>query len=207
MTIIRDLETGFKDHNVFSIAEARRQLGRTRSKNLSRILSYMKANGMIYSLGHGTYTFNRNLNVSGFAYSPFYYGLMFAMTIRELWDQNSRPDILTPRKVRISNIKVFNGEESVFVHHVPIKLFFGFDMVKYGGIKVPVSDPEKTLIDLFYYRVKLSTGDYGGILKAVSYDKLNKYLKFYDVRLASTVMKFAKRYKPAADSGRLSDPY
>ena len=42
----------------------------------------------------------------------------------------------------------------VFVHHIPARYFLGFDIISYGELKIPVSDPEKTPIDLFYYKVR-----------------------------------------------------
>ncbi|MCL4372651.1 hypothetical protein M1384_01145 [Candidatus Parvarchaeota archaeon] len=68
--------------------------------NLTRIIAYMKSNRKLYTIRKGVYTFRKDIMVAGFAYSPFYYGLLSALTIRELWTQNSRPDIVTIRKVR-----------------------------------------------------------------------------------------------------------
>ena len=146
--------------------------------------------------------------VAGFAYSPFYYGLLSALTINELWTQNSRPDIITIRKVRVSSMHIFGDmKETVFVHHVPAKYFFGFDIVKYGTLNVPVSDPEKTLIDLFYYKVRLPIQDYGELLKKISRKKVRKYLERYDKHTATVVLNFIKRYKGSADAGKLVSPY
>jgi hypothetical protein len=154
------------------------------------------------------YTFKKDDMMSGFSYSPFYYGLLSALTIRELWTQNSRPDIITVKRVRTSSVHIFGDpKDRVFVHHMPAKYFFGFDIIKYGTLKVPVSGPEKTLIDLFYYKVKLPIQDYGNLLREVSRKRLHEYLKAYDKHTAVTVLNFVRKYKSLADSGRLRNPY
>jgi predicted transcriptional regulator of viral defense system len=179
-----------------------------KTANLTRIIAYMKSSKKLYTIRKGVYAFRKDSMVAGFAYSPFYYGLLSALTINELWTQNSRPDIITIRKVRVSSIHIFGDmKETVFVHHVPAKYFFGFDIVKYGTLNVPVSDPEKTLIDLFYYKVRLPIQDYGELLKKISRKKVRKYLERYDKHTATVVLNFIKRYKESADAGKFVSPY
>ncbi len=209
MTIVKEIKSRFADYPVFTYRDVKLYLGAAHSQaNLVRILSYMKSNGMIYSPRKGIYTFKNDDMVSGFSYSPFYYGLLSALSIRELWTQNSRPDIITMRKVRTSKTHVFGStERTIFVHHIPAKYFFGFDIMKYGGMNMPVSDPEKTLIDLFYYRIRLPIQNYARLLRAVHMKKLRAYLKAYDSRTYAVVAAFAKKHKKDADSGKSDSPY
>ncbi len=210
MTIVKDIIEHFSDYPIFTSRDLKLYFtGRGAKKhNLARIVSHMKSSGRLYALRKGVYTFKKDDAVCGFSYAPFYYGLLFALTVRELWTQNSRPDIITVRKVRTSRVYLFGDRGDVaFVHHVPAKYFFGFDTVKYGAYKVPVSDPEKTLIDLFYYKVKLPIQDYSGLLKDTNKAKLQMYLKSYDKHTATTVLNFFNEYKSPADSGRLTSPY
>jgi len=210
MTIVKEIATHFANYPVFTYRDVKLYIeGNRRSvKNLPRLISYMKSTGVISSIRKGAYTFNKDIMVAGFAYSPFYYGLLSALTIRELWTQNSKPEIMTLRKVRNSKSYVFEEKNNiVFLHHVPVKYFFGFDTVNYGKLKVPVSNPEKTLIDLFHYKVKLPIQNYSGLLRAVNKKRLDEYLKMYNKRIAETVLNFVKKYKAKADSGRLESPY
>jgi predicted transcriptional regulator of viral defense system len=168
----------------------------------------MKKTGKVYSITKGVYTFNKDEMVSGFGYAPFYYGLLSALTIRDLWTQNSRPVVMTIKRVRKSRVKIFDDKnDAVFLHHIPVKYFFGFDIIKYGRFMLPVSDPEKTIIDLFYYRTRLAPQNYDGLLRAVKRSKLTEYLKRYDNHTRASVMNFVKKYKPLADSGKLENPY
>ncbi|MGC8537714.1 MAG: type IV toxin-antitoxin system AbiEi family antitoxin domain-containing protein [Candidatus Micrarchaeia archaeon] len=210
MTIVNDIVNHFSDYPVFTHRDLKLYFRNKKLKtaNLTRIIAYMKNSGRLYAIRKGAYTFKKDSMVAGFAYSPFYYGLLSALTIRELWTQNSRPDIITIRKVRVSSIHIFGDmKETVFVHHVPAKYFFGFDIVKYGTLAVPVSDPEKTLIDLFYYKVKLPIQDYSELLRKISREKTREYLERYDKHTATVVLNFIKRYKGSAESGKLGNPY
>jgi hypothetical protein len=210
MTIVKEIAAHFANYPVFTYRDVKLYIegGRRSVKNLPRLISYMKSTGAISSIRKGAYTFNKDIMVTGFAYSPFYYGLLSALTIRELWTQNSKPEIMTLRKVRNSRSYVFEEKNNiVFLHHVPVKYFFGFDTVNYGKLKVPVSNPEKTLIDLFYYKVKLPIQNYSGLLRAVNRKKSEEYLKMYNKRIAKTVLNFVEKYKAKADSGRLESPY
>lgn len=195
---------------MFTYREVKLYLAGKRKKvrDLPRLISYMKSNGSIRAIRKGAYTFNNDIMVTGFAYGPFYYGLLSALTARELWTQNARPDIMTIRKVRSSRSYVFGGKTDViFVHHIPAKYFFGFDTINYGKLKIPVSNPDKTLIDLFYYKARLAPQNYSGLLKAISGKRLREYLKLYDKHTAKAVLNFIKKYKPLADSGKLENPY
>ena len=210
MTIVNEISKHFADYPVFTSRDIMLYLRRGGRKpgNLTRLISYMKSSGKLYAVKKGVYSFRKDNMLSGFAYSPFYYGLLSAMTVREMWTQHSRPEIMTVRKVRKSRTHIFGDEgDVVFIHHIPPKYFFGYDIVKYGQLKIPVSDPEKTLIDMFYYRVKLPLQDYSGLLKAVNYRKVRKYLRAYGRRTSTLVLGFLKEYKPLADSGKLESPY
>ena len=210
MTIVKYIIDHFSDYHTFTHRDLTLYFRSKKLKtaNLTRLIAYMKSSGKLYTIRKGVYTFRKDIMVTGFAYSPFYYGLLSALTIRELWTQNSRPDIITIRKVRVSSIHIFNDMgEAAFVHHVPAKYFFGFDIIKYGTLEIPVSDPEKTLIDLFYYKVKLPIQDYSELLKKISRKKIRKYLERYDKHTATVVLNFIKRHKESADAGKLASPY
>jgi predicted transcriptional regulator of viral defense system len=210
MTIVKEIAEHFASYPAFTYRDVKLYLTSNRigTRGLPRLISYMKSKGTIHTIRKGAYTLSNNVMVSGFAYSPFYYGLLSALTIRELWTQNSRPDIMTVKKVRNSRLYAFGGKEDIiFAHHIPMRYFFGYDIVDYGKLKVPVSDPEKTLIDLFYYKVRLAIQNYSGLLRAVNRKKLREYLKAYDERTAKRVLDFVKEYKAPADAGKLESPY
>lgn len=197
----------FADYPTFTYRDVCTYLGTgSKRSNLSRILSYLKSRGKIFALKNGVYTARKNDVIVGFGFSPFYYGLLYALTIRELWTQNAEPEIITLKRVRRSKVTLFGKDQHMAsLHHCKPKHFFGFDIVKYGGINVPVSDPEKTLIDIFYYKVRLPIQSYALLLEAVKVRKIRAYLKKYDVRTKTAVLDFISKYKGAAKS--LESPY
>ncbi len=210
MTISKQILSKFSGYPAFSYRDVYTYFNIAPSKraNLTRILSHLKSSGKIFTVAKGIYTTHRNDVVCGFAFKPFYYGLLYALTIRELWSQNARPDIITLRNVRSSEISIFNDKKDVVsIHHSPVKYFFGFDILDYSGLKVSVSDPEKTLIDLFYYKTRLPIQEYSGLLKAVNRNKIEDYLKNYDKHTIATVNNFLNRYKTKADKGKLENQY
>jgi hypothetical protein len=207
--IVNELASKFRTYPAFTYREAKIYLDGIgeNTKNLARTISYLKKNGRIASLGKGVYTYNKDSPVIGFGYSPFYYGLLYAMSIREFWTQDSRPELVTIRPVRRTRLKTPDESVVIFAHHISADRFFGFDFIKYGDFIVPVSDAEKTLIDLFYFRVRLPLQEYGKVLKSVNVTKLRKYISKYDTKTGSAVLKFVKKYKRLADEGKLESPF
>lgn len=203
--IVNELASKFRTYPAFTYREAKIYLDGigVNTKNLARIISYLKKTGKIGSLGKGVYTYNKDSPVIGFGYSPFYYGLLYAMSIREFWTQDSRPELVTIRQVRRTQLKTPDEKVVFFTHHISADRFFGFDFIKYGEFTVPVSDAEKTLIDLFYFRVRLPLQEYSRVLKSVNVTKLRKYISKYDTKTGTAVLKFVNKYKRLADEGKL----
>ena len=101
----------------------------------------------------GFYSFQRDPAVSGFAFSPFYYGLQEALSLRNLWEQETNPVIITAKKARQGMRRIL--QSNFVVRRIDKKMFFGFEMINHFGIWVPVSDIEKTLIDFVYFNEKI----------------------------------------------------
>ena len=206
MTVISEIMKKFSDYPVFTFRDVRLYL-KGRKTSTARILSHMKSTGRIYRVIKGIYSTRLDERVSGFAFQPFYYGTLYALTIRELWTQNSRPEIITLKKVRSSSTNIFEDKVNVVLHHSKPKYFFGFEMIKTGDMTVPVSDPEKTLIDLFFYKIRLPIQEYSEILKIINAKKLMSYLKAYDKHTRTTVINFVKKYSKPAKLGKLESGY
>ena len=74
------------------------------------------------------------------------------------------------------------------VHRIDRKYFFGFELLKYGGFWIPVSDTEKTLIDFVYFRHYLRADVLHKLAKSADRRKIRRYLKMYDKRLSQKVL-------------------
>jgi len=141
--------------------------------------------GKLQRIGRGIYTFRQETQVVGFAFQPFYYGLQDALSLRNLWEQETVPVVVTPRKARAGR-REFLGSNYI-VRRIGRDMFFGFDMVKYGDFWVPVSDLEKTLIDFVHFRQPLSSELAADLKKSMRKDVMDGYLTRAPGRLAKRV--------------------
>ena len=105
---------------------------------------------------------------------PFYYGLQDALSLRNLWEQETNPVIITPRKVR-SGLRTFEGRNYI-VRWIDRSMFFGFSLMKYGDFFIPVADPEKILIDMVYYREFIPEETKTTLQDSIDRELLSEYL-------------------------------
>ncbi len=131
--------------------------------------------GEIQRLTRGVYTFRKEAEVIGFAFSPFYYGLQEALSFHDLWEQETNPVIITPRRVRMGARTI--AGTNVIIRRMDRRMFFGFDTIRFHDLHLPVSDIEKTLIDFFYFREKLRDDVLEEMKKRMRKDVLGAYLK------------------------------
>ena len=150
------------------------------------LLHNLMRRGEIRQVKKGSYTFGDDIACVAFAYSPSYYGLQDALSIHGLWEQETNPVVLTSRRVR-QGLRQFEGR-NYLVRRISRKMFFGFAQMKHGGMFIPVSDIEKTLIDFFHFRERLGPEALGEIKKRMDRKKLDGYLKKCPRKLRITVM-------------------
>ena len=155
------------------------------------MLHNLEKKGEVYRITSGIYTFQEDIRVVGFAFRPFYYGLEDALYLRGLLEQGSNPVIISTRKVR-SGLRSFRGRNYV-IHRIGSRHFFGFELIRSGDMWIPVSDVEKTLLDLIYFRHYIQDDSLKGIMRLISKDKIERYLKRYDLRFANKVRLFLKK--------------
>jgi predicted transcriptional regulator of viral defense system len=156
MTLTSELRKRFSAEPAFSSRDIRTFFARRRvSRAYCNLMVHkMLAEGKLFRIGRGAYTFHGDAQAVGFAFQPFYYGLQDALSLRGIWEQETVPVVVTPRRVR-AGVRAFLGANYV-VRRVSRRMFFGYEMVKRGGFWVPVSDAEKTFIDMVYFRQPLA---------------------------------------------------
>lgn len=167
----------FQSRDYFSLREARAFL---RPRKISPgymhvLLHSLLKKGSLHRLNRGLYSFQEDPLLAGFAFSPFYYGLQEALTLHGIWEQRTNPVILTTRKAR-PGLRDVSGTR-VLVRHLSPKLFFGIQQLFHHGRLIPVSSPEKTLIDFAYFKEPLSAPVFRSLLKKTSPSKLKKLLQ------------------------------
>ena len=114
------------------------------------MLHNMVKSGELRRVARGHYTVQDDPVVSVFALRPSYIGLQDALSVRGLWEQETNVVIVTAGKAK-PGVRMVMGSP-VVVHRIDPRYFFGFDYERYQDrFYVPVSDLEKTLIDLVYF--------------------------------------------------------
>ncbi len=193
----------FTTDDAFNFLSGSRKVSR---KTVQVTLSRMVAGGKLYHLSKGKFSFSKSAEIAGFSYSPFYYGGAAALMIRDLIDDQVKMEVMTTKVVRKRNAKILGGT-AIIMHHLPRDYYFGFNDVKYLGRTIPVSDPEKTFIDLLYFRIRLSGQDYYPLINAMDGRRLASYLKRYKKRFADRAKRFYSLTVKRVVAGKLENPY
>jgi predicted transcriptional regulator of viral defense system len=187
MKYIKDIKNTFNDKQfpVFKAYELKTIKGL--SDNYRRLLLHnLLSRKEIIRITKGVYTFHKDVDVVAFAFSPSYYGLEDALSIRKLSDQGTNPIVITSRNVR-RGLREF-VDRNYLVYHIDKRLFFGYEMLKHGDFWIPVSDLEKTLIDMFYFKYSVRKDIWSNILPLLDIKRLKEYLKHYDQRFSKKVL-------------------
>ncbi|MFH1751881.1 MAG: hypothetical protein ABH821_03005 [archaeon] len=189
MDYMKSVRAHFGNENIFSKRDLVIFLSKKRiNKDYTQLIIHnLLKKQEIQRITRGQYTFKNDLEVAGFAFSPFYYGLQDALSIRNLWEQETNPVIITPRKVRKGLRTIMDS--NVLIRTINRKMFFGYEIIKYGDYWLPVSDSEKTLIDFVYYKEPLSREVLKEIKKNINVKKLNSYLKRTPKHTATKIKK------------------
>lgn len=192
MTYINRLRKHYKNEYTFSKQDVKRLFYKDNISNgyLDLLLHNLVKTGELKRITKGKYTFREDIMLSGFSFSPFYYALQEALSLRNLHEQETNPVIITTKKIK-SGIRAVSGN-NIVLRRISSKYFFGFDMIKYYDIEIPVSDLEKTLIDFIYYKEPLSKETKEEILKKINKQKLKEYLERYPKRFKQKALLFLK---------------
>ena len=154
------------------------------------ILHKLAKKGEIKRVVKGWYSLHDDPIVSVFCFKPAYVGLQEALSLHNLWEQETNVVIITTKKVRVGIREILGN--NVILRTIEPKYFFGFDLIKYENFFVPVSDIEKTLIDFVYFKESLARETLREIIKRMNKQKLIEYLKKYPSKFKQKVRKLAK---------------
>jgi predicted transcriptional regulator of viral defense system len=181
ITKIRDF---IKRTPIFSSMDIERIV---KDKNYAHlILSKLTKKEEIFRLTKGSYSAFNDPTFSVFCFKASYIGLYEALSLRNLWEQETNTTIITIKKVR-GGIKKILGT-NVIVRRIKPKYFFGFDYIKYDNFYIPVSDLEKTLIDLVYFKESLTWQILKNLKNKIDKRKMLKYLKAYPKNFQKLVL-------------------
>jgi predicted transcriptional regulator of viral defense system len=160
--------------------------------------------GAIKKIMKGFYTSQDNPQLAVFCMKPAYLGLQDALSFHGLWEQETVPVIVTANRVR-QGVRSIMGS-NVLVRRIDRKYLFGFSHFPQHGLYLPYSDIEKTLIDLVYFREKISEDALGSIKEKLDREKLDGYLKRYPQVIRRKVMNLLGKAGKKVQKFKLAKP-
>ncbi len=177
MKYLADFVEHFRGRTAFSIRDARVYL---KSRGISKaylhfLIHSLHKRGRLARLAKGVYTFQEDVIVAGFAFQPFYYGLHQALSLHGLWDQATNPVVITSKRVRPGRRTVLGA--NVIVRRVRPGMLYGLELMEHYGFWIPVSTPEKTLVDFVYFRQKMPAAAWPALAKRMEAKRLAACLK------------------------------
>ena len=184
---LREIKDFFRKTPVVSSRDIRMHV---RSSYRHLLVSNLIKRGKVKRVVKGFYTIHEDPTVSVFCFRPAYIGLQEALSMHNLWEQEATLVIVTAKKVKKNSIEVFGN--NVILHRIKPKYVFGFDMVKYGDFYVPVSDIEKTFIDLVYFNEIPDKKLIKEIKRRINFKKLKGYLRAYPKNTRKRILAFLK---------------
>ena len=146
-----------------------------KSSYIYLLLHTMVKRGELFRLTNGWYAVRDDPVLAVFCFKPAYLGLQEALSIHGLWEQETNTVILTTKTVREGRRLLFGT--SLFLRKLPQNIFFGVTYLPYGEYYVPVSDVEKTLIDMVYFAQPIDKLLLREFKKSIDKKKLRKYLQ------------------------------
>ena len=162
------------------------------------LLHNLAKRGEVHRVARGWYSAAEDPVVSVCALAPAYLGLQDALSARGLWEQETNTVVVTAGKAKPGQRQVFGSR--VIVHRIDPRYFFGYDYLPYGAFLVPVSDLEKTLVDLVYFRESPGPDVMRSLARAADRKTLDRYLGRYPARFAS---RFRRSLRRAGRGGSL----
>ncbi len=179
----------FKESPVVDIGSLRRFLGRKQNKDyIYTVVNNLIKRKEIEVLTKGYYTIHDEISLIVFCFKPSYLGLQDAMSLHNLWEQETVPIVLTTRRVRTGIRRVMGM--NVLIRRLDRKYFFGFDYYKSGDFYFPYSDIEKTFIDMIYFRQYMDKEVVRVFRRKIDREKLEGYLEKYPARFRKKVLSY-----------------
>ena len=144
----------------------------------------------LYRITRGMYSTHDDPVLAVFCFKPAYIGLQEALSIHNLWEQETNAVILSTKIVREGVRNVFGN--NILIKRLKPEYFFGFEYIQYGDWVVPVSDIEKTCIDMAYFNQPIDKQLMHEFKKRINKKKLKEYLEKYDKNIREKVLDLMK---------------
>jgi len=150
-------------------------------------MNHLLKRGEVRRITRGYYTIHDDPSLLVYCLKPAYIGLQDAMSFHNLWEQETSPIIITGRRVR-SGIRKVMGH-NVLVRRISNEYFFGYEHHKHDDFSLPVSDVEKTFVDMVYFG-EMKKSVVKNFKMRIDRKKLEKYLRKYPINFREKVLAF-----------------
>jgi len=154
------------------------------------LIHHMLKKKEIYRIAKGWYSLSQDPTLAVFCFKPSYLGLQEALSIHNIWEQETNTIVITTQIVREGLRKI--NESNVIFKRLPPSLFFGIEYKRYGHIDVPVSDIEKTLLDMLYFKQPIDKETLRQFKKKIDVKKVKEYTKRFPTKVKKQVKKIIK---------------
>ena len=171
---LKDVMELFKKSPVVTTQDIKRLVKKEEYTYL--LLHNLQRGNKIFRLVKGCYTAHEDPTLTVYCYRPAYIGLQDALSFHNLWSQETSVTIITVRNTK--GVRTVLGN-NVSIYNIKSDYYFGYQMMKYEKFYIPVSDVEKTLIDLVYYNQPLHNEVLAEAKKVVDKEKLSSYIQRY----------------------------
>ena len=189
---LKKVEELFEKSPVIDVASIKKIVGEN-NDYIHLLLYNLIKKGKIYRLTKGWYSKSNDPILVVYCFKPSYLGLQEALSIHNLWEQETNTIIITTKNVREEERKVLDSK--VIVKRLPKKLFFGIEHIKYGETYTPVSDVEKTFLDLIYFNQPLDKELISNFKKRIKEERLKEYIDRFDPIVKERAVKLLGKSK------------
>ncbi len=151
----------------------------------SLLLHNLVKAGELNRVMRGWYSLHDDPVISALCFKPAYLGLQEALSLHDIWEQETNVVIITPLKIRTGLRQILGG--NVLLHRIDTKYFYGYDYMRLGEFFLPISDVEKTLIDLAYFKMIPDDQVLREITRRINLRKLKEYVTRHPPRFQESV--------------------
>jgi len=154
------------------------------------VMNHLLKREEVKRITRGYYTVHDDPSLLVYCLKPAYIGLQDAMSFHNLWEQETSPIIVTSRMVR-SGIRKVMGHNAL-VRRISREYLFGYEYHRCGDFSLPISDVEKTFIDMVYFG-EIEKSMVRWFETRIDREKLERYLKKYPINFKDKVSIFLSR--------------
>jgi predicted transcriptional regulator of viral defense system len=164
----------FKKSPVVTFSDVDRIVRDKRKTDYAKqLIHHLVRMGKVKRLTKGCYTTGNDIGLSVLCFRPAYLGLQSAVSFHALWEQETIPVIITSAHVRPGIRTCMGG--NILVRRS--RHIFGYEYYEDSGQYLPYSDIEKTFLDFFVFREKLSPEVMRAFRERIDSVKLKRYPK------------------------------